>query len=70
MVIAPHMVRPGALYRVVVSIMTLDHPVEVRAAIMRDDEEITDASNIITKDYPETLLLQVRIDAGEKRINS
>ncbi|MPC99213.1 hypothetical protein E2C01_094613 [Portunus trituberculatus] len=66
MVVAPKTVRPGAVYRCVVTILRVDHPVEVRAAIMRDGEEITDASNIITKDYPETLMLQVRKDdSGE-----
>ncbi|KAK8397834.1 hypothetical protein O3P69_004558 [Scylla paramamosain] len=59
MVVAPQTVRPGALYRCVVTILRLDYPVEVRATIMRDGEEITGASNVITRDYPETLLLQI-----------
>lgn len=62
MIVAPRTVRPGAVYRCVVTILHLDHPVDVRAALTRDGQEIADTHSIVTKGYPETLLLQVRGD--------
>ncbi|XP_050713228.1 CD109 antigen-like isoform X2 [Eriocheir sinensis] len=65
MIVAPRTVRPGAVYRCVVTLLHLDHPVDVRAALTRDGQEIADTHSIVTKNYPETLLLQIpRSTAG------
>ncbi|XP_047481542.1 CD109 antigen-like [Penaeus chinensis] len=59
MILAPRTLRPGAVYRCVVSILYLDHPVDVRASLQKDGVEIASAKQDIIKGYPETLLLQV-----------
>lgn len=61
MILAPRTLRPGAVYRCVVSILYLDHPVDVRASLQKDGVEIASAKQDIIKGYPETLLLQVFI---------
>ncbi|XP_063601843.1 CD109 antigen-like [Penaeus indicus] len=59
MILAPRTLRPGAVYRCVVSILYLSHPVDVRASLQKDGVEIASAKQDIIKGYPETLLLQV-----------
>ncbi|XP_042213472.1 CD109 antigen-like [Homarus americanus] len=59
MILAPRTLRPGAVYRCVVSILNLDHPVHVRASLQKDGVEITSSKKDIMKGYPETLLLQI-----------
>ncbi|XP_076046263.1 CD109 antigen-like [Oratosquilla oratoria] len=59
MILAPRLLRPGSLYRCVVSILHLDHPVEVRAALQKDGVELENDSKSVIKGYPETLLMQV-----------
>ena len=59
MVVAPRTLRPGAVYRCVVSILHLDFPVGVRASLQRDGVEITYEEKEVIKGYPEALLLQV-----------
>lgn len=61
MILAPRTLRPGAVYRCVVSVLYLDHPVDVRASLQKDGVEIASAKQDIIKGYPETLLLQVLI---------
>lgn len=62
MILAPRTVRPGAVYRCVVSLLHLDQPVDVRASLTRDGQEIARTRSVVTKGFPETLLLQVRDD--------
>lgn len=69
MVVAPRTVRPGAVYRCVVSLLHLDHPVDVRASLTRSGQEIAFTDSVVTKGYPETLLLQVRVDGDEESNN-
>lgn len=69
MILAPRTLRPGAVYRCVVSILYLDHPVDVRASLQKDGVEIASAKQDIIKGYPETLLLQVLIQNIGKRIS-
>ncbi|XP_069938701.1 CD109 antigen [Cherax quadricarinatus] len=59
MIMAPRTLRPGAVYRCVVTILYLDHPVDVRASLQKDGVELSSAKQDIIKGYPETLLLQV-----------
>ncbi|CAL4102803.1 unnamed protein product [Meganyctiphanes norvegica] len=58
-ILAPGIVRPASIYRVIVSILNLDHPVEVRASLQRDGLELTSEKKDIIKGYPEMLLLDV-----------
>ncbi|KAK3858623.1 hypothetical protein Pcinc_035182 [Petrolisthes cinctipes] len=58
-VVAPQTLRPGAVYRCVVNILNLEHPVDVRASLSKDGIEIATAREEIIKGYPETLLLQI-----------
>ena len=70
MIIAPKILRPSAIYRVVVSILHLDFPVDVRASLQKDGVEITSQKKDIIKGYPEALLLQVYIQNLIQIINS
>ncbi|KAK8389963.1 hypothetical protein O3P69_012881 [Scylla paramamosain] len=58
-VVAPRTLFPGAVYHCVVSILYLDHPVDVRAFLRKDGVEIASARSNVLKGYPETLLLQI-----------
>ncbi|XP_050698378.1 CD109 antigen-like isoform X1 [Eriocheir sinensis] len=58
-IVAPRILRPDALYRCIVSILYLDHPVDVRALLRKDGVEISSARKEVIKGYPETLLLQI-----------
>ncbi|KAG0724718.1 CD109 antigen [Chionoecetes opilio] len=64
-VVAPRTLFPGAVYRCVVSILYLEHPVDVRAFLRKDGVELASARSNIIKGYPETLLLQ---GVGEYRL--
>ncbi|KAK7085756.1 hypothetical protein SK128_008452, partial [Halocaridina rubra] len=59
MILSPRMLRPGAVYRCAVSILYLDHPVDVRISIQKDGVEIASARHDVIKGYPETMLLQI-----------
>ncbi|XP_064101086.1 CD109 antigen-like [Macrobrachium nipponense] len=59
MIIASQTLRPGSVYRVVVSILYLRHPVDVRASLQKDGVEVASGRQEVIEGYPETMLLQV-----------
>ena len=58
--LAPSVVRPGTVYRVVVDILRARQPVDTRAALLRDGVQIGSATARLQAGYPDTLLLKVR----------
>ncbi|XP_068210039.1 CD109 antigen-like [Palaemon carinicauda] len=59
MILASRTLRPGSVYRVVVSILYLKHPVDVRASLQKDGVEVSSGRQQVIEGYPETMLLQV-----------
>lgn len=58
-VVAPSVVRPGTVYRVMVDVLEARQPVDTRASLLRDGVQISSAIATLQKGYPDTLLLQV-----------
>jgi CD109 antigen len=58
-IIASRMVRPGAIYRVFVTVTDTPKPLTVRASIARDGVEMSHDSKDIKANVPETLLMRV-----------
>ncbi|XP_043245415.1 CD109 antigen-like [Amphibalanus amphitrite] len=59
LVLAPSIVRPGTVYRVMVNILRARQPVDTRAALLRDGVQISSAAARLQAGYPHTLLLKV-----------
>ncbi|KAL7646788.1 UNVERIFIED_CONTAM: hypothetical protein RMT77_002043 [Armadillidium vulgare] len=59
LILASKIVRPSSVYRCMVSILYVDHPVNVRASMQRDGVEIASGKADIIKGSPEPILLNV-----------
>lgn len=62
--VASRMVRPGALFRVVVNMLQVRQPITVRASIQRNGVEMSADSQDVKEGIPETLLMRVSFFCG------
>ena len=57
--LAPSVVRPGTVYRVLIDILRARQPVDARAALLRDGVQISSADARLQAGHARTLLLKV-----------
>lgn len=62
-IVASRIIRPGQVYRVLVTIYRSNMPINVRASLQRNGNELSSANQLCKERIPETLLLRVPSNA-------